>query len=347
MKTFVKWVTLGCLVFAVVLGCVTFFNRMTHHIIAETTTAYTTIADTTNTTTPIYATTADTTNTTTPIYATTADTTTMTTVATTSTSTTSSGPTISDSLFVISSNQTFNNLEIDNASGAAGITIYANDDIISNLVFSNITIIDPEKFGVFLSGEGSPSVIQNVIFYKVTVIEAGTVDNANAWATGFDLAEYSGLTINNIYCIDCTVYGAWESCFHTEITPIVNNVVITGCNAISGGEKPDYTYGFGYLLNGDQVLCNNTASWNEGGAVSIGGILSSSNYQDTICPSSSSKIAYEINQGNCKGCYIDEGSSYEVVVFSNDGFDVDQNVSIGGKNENLDFSDYLVANFPK
>ena len=183
-----------------------------------------------------------------------------------------------------SSNQTFSNLEIDNANGIAGITIYANDNTISNLVFSNITIIDPEEFGVFLSGEGSPSVIQNVIFYNVNVIGAGTIDNANAWATGFDLAEYSGLTINNIYFIDCTVNGAWESCFHTEDAPIVNNIVFTGCNAINGGEKPGFSYGFGYLLDGDEVLCNDTASGNAGGAVAVAAVLSSSNYQDKSAP---------------------------------------------------------------
>ena len=347
MKTFVTWVTQACLILAMIFGCVACFNQNTHTAITETNTTFTASVD--STTTSAYTKPVDTTSmttvitttvATTPIYSTSEDTTNP-----TATISPSSGRTISGPLFVTSSNQTFNNLEIDDASGDAGITIYANNNTISNLVFSNITIIDPHQFGVFLSGEGSPSTIQNVIFYNVNIIEAGTFQNSNAWATGFDLAEYSGLTVKNIYCIDCTVFGAWESCFHTEIAPKVNNVVITGCNASDGGEKPGYTYGFGYLLNGDEVLCNNTAAGNAGGAVAIAGVLLSTNYQDTTCLSS--KVAYEINQGNCKGCYIDEGSSYEVVVFSKDGAAVNENVSIGGISRNLAYSDYLVENFSK
>jgi hypothetical protein len=207
---------------------------------------------------------------------------------------------------------------------------------VSNVVFSNITSIDPDGFGFVLLGNGNEAnLITNVTFYKCNVTNAGvSATRTGNYVTGFDLAEYSTnpslLTVANIYVIKCSVDGAWESDFHMEGTPVEQNVVLTGCNASDAGQKPTPTYGYGYLINGDTVVCNNTASSNTHGALYINGEVYT-NIVDAISPSDSIKVATAVNQGNCSGVMISVDATHkELVLYSNDGNPVSQQLELGG-----------------
>ena len=217
---------------------------------------------------------------------------------------------------------------------------------VSYVVFSNITSIDPDGFGFVLLGNGNEAnLITNVTFYNCDVTNAGvSATRTGNYVTGFDLAEYSTnpsrLTVANIYVIKCSVYGAWESDFHLEGTPAEQNVVLTGCNASDAGQKPTPTYGYGYLINGDTVVCNNTASSNTNGALYING-EAYTNVLDTISPSDSIKVAIAVNQGKCSGVMISVDATHkELVLYSNDGNPVRQPIELGNYYEEDDDRTY-------
>ena len=109
----------------------------------------------------------------------------------------------------------------------------------------------------------------------------------------------------------------------------IQNIVILDCYADHSGENtPSPTYGFGYLVNGNTVFYGNTAGthnyapdvYNEG---------SYYNYSPCVNLTQDNTVT-RINQGNCTGVSIYNGSNYEVILYSTDGNPVSQTISVGG-----------------
>jgi hypothetical protein len=166
----------------------------------------------------------------------------------------------------------------------------------------------------------------------------------NVWTTGFDFAEVasdpSSLTVSNLYVINCSVNGAWESGFHMEGGNLVKqNVVITGCDSRNAGQKPDALYGAGYLINGDTVIYNNTASSNRVDLLLWAAPITPMG--DGISPPTSTKTATAINQGNCSGVMVTLDATHkELVLYSNDGNPVSQQLELGGYYASADGNTY-------
>jgi hypothetical protein len=179
---------------------------------------------------------------------------------------------------------------------------------------------------------------------------------SNSWNTGFDFADFASadgdLKVSNLYAIDCSVNGAWESGFHMEGDSIIKqNFVITGCNAQNCGQKPSPTYGYGYLVSGDTVFYNNTASSNKMGDLNLYGTIYTP-VVNGISPPNSTKTATVVNQGNCSGVIITIDPTHkELVLYSNDGNPVSQQLELGGTYTSADGNNYsfngtkLIAQF--
>jgi len=207
---------------------------------------------------------------------------------------------------------------------------------ISNVIFSGDDANSPDGNGFMLMG----GTVSNVTFYDDTVENAGIASTrANNYVTGFDLADVG--TFNNIYVIDCSVNNSWESCFHMEYESPKNDVVITGCSAIGAADRNTaYTYGYGYLLSGDTVEYGNTASDDAGGVLNLDGNIYTS-MVNGISPVSSAKTATSILEGNCAGTMIDLDSTHkELVLYSNDGNPVSQQIELGGNYTSCDGNTY-------
>jgi hypothetical protein len=229
------------------------------------------------------------------------------------------------------------------ALGTNDFYAYAGSNgILSNLSFYNCDASAPDGMGFALSGEGTNPLIENVSYYNCTVENAGIattrlINDGNCWTTGFDLAEYSGLTVNRIYVMKCSVNGAWESDFHLEGAPTVYNMVYTGCSATNAGEKVGGAlFGAGFLVNGttqDVVYNGNTTSSNANGDINAWNGSSYTNVtpiQNEIYPVGSSKTASGVTQGNCSGVIINTDSTHkELVLYSNNGNLVNQQIELG------------------
>jgi hypothetical protein len=233
-----------------------------------------------------------------------------------------------------------NGLNVSNikctASGGQDFYVcpYGNGVVLSNILFSNDDAYDSDGMGFMNSGESTATApeISNITYYKCTVENAGVASTRNSpWVTGFDFAEGpTSLVVSNLYCIGCSVNGAWESDFHMETAPTKNNFVIVGCNAIDAGIKPNPTYGYGFIISGDTVEYNNTASNDTGGDLYLNGTVYTG-IISAISPSVSPKTAVTINQGNCIGIEINKDSTHkELVLYSSDSNPVNQQISLGG-----------------
>jgi len=216
--------------------------------------------------------------------------------------------------------------------------IYVNGTYnLSNITYANCTAYAPDGSGFQVDGAGATPTVNNLTYYKCYVFNAGVAPTRTTiWAVGFDFAEYSGLTVNGLQAIDCSVNGAWESDFHMEDVPTKENFVITGCSATNAGQKPDPTYGYGYLIGcvpngtGDIIEYNNTASNDTGGDLDLDAIAHTPMI-DCISPSNSLKTATDINQGNCSGVIVNLDPTHkELVLYSNNGSAVDQTINLGG-----------------
>jgi len=238
---------------------------------------------------------------------------------------------------------------------------------LSNLVYSDVDANAPDGMGFMLSGEGTTPGIQNVTYYHCTVENAGVastrlLSDGVSWTTGFDFAEYGGLTINHLQAIDCSVNGAWESDFHIEDAPTKQDVIITGCNATNAGQKPSPTYGYGFVSNtGDVIFYNNTTSSNIGGDLCLDGTVYTP-IINGISPANSTKTAAVVNQGNCSGVIVNIDATHkELVLYSNNGNVVNQQIELGnyykaddngkysfvGTNIAAQFTDYTVIRLVK
>ena len=245
---------------------------------------------------------------------------------------------------ITTSNHTYSNLIINNANryGQYGISIDANANTISDIVLENITINNPHGMGICLYEDSGPATIENVVIYHCTINDAGddnTSEN-NGWIAGIDIAEGdSDLTVSNIYVIDCEVNGSLESCYHTEQAPTKNNVIFLDNDARNSGQKPSYTFGYGYLISGDVIFYGNTAENCAGGDVYYHRVYSlpfGVDQENTIT---------RIAQGNCKGISMYDGSSYTVILYSVDGNPVSQTITVGGNNYEVSFPYYFIQTY--
>jgi len=231
------------------------------------------------------------------------------------------------------------------------VQIYSNNALVSNIVLSRIDNLNSPGFGVFFAGEGAGQSISNVVVYKCTAEYAGVYNTSNAWATGFDFAETTGLTVSHLYVINCNASYSLESNFHFEDAPTKIDVILTGNTATYGGQKPsnfnngDGSYGviFGYgfvSLTGDVIFCNNFGSNNLNGDLrTAAGVFSPPITQ--VTPPGSTKTATPVNQANCSGCIVTTTSGTKtLVLYSNDGNPVNQQIYLGGYYASNDGNSY-------
>jgi len=255
---------------------------------------------------------------------------------------------------------TCTNIECMATGGANQVADYwifpdASGVNLSNILFSQDDASNPDGFGFFNDAAVaavSPQ-ITNITYYNCTVENAGVASSRSSiWTTGFDFAESpASLIVNGCYVINCSVNGAWESDFHMENTPTLQNFIITGCSATNAGEKPSPTYGYGYLTGttsgetGDVVYNGNTASVNAGGDLMLDGTVHTP-IVNGISPIGSSKTASAISVGNCAGVVVNEGAGiYEIVAYTNNASPVNQNITVAGNIVNLNFTNYLVESY--
>ena len=240
------------------------------------------------------------------------------------------------------------------AKGCNDFLIYPNYGKLSNIAFVRCDADNPDGFGFQITGEGTNPTVEDITFYKCSVENAGvaptriTLGDGSCWITGFDFAESPGLTVNRMQAIKCSVNGAWESAYHFEIAPKKTNCIITDCTAANAGLKTGGAmFGAGYLIpfasgRDDIVLSNNAAYNNRISGCSWGKIAdllvyveSRDNYdvytppQDVIFPSSSTKVASRVNQGNCTGLIVTNGDYKELFLYSNDDNAVNQQIELG------------------
>ena len=223
-------------------------------------------------------------------------------------------------------------------TGSDDFLVRMNNAQISNVIFSRDDAANPDGngFAVFASGTTN-NVINNTTFYQCSVQNAGlTPSRLGDWIVGFDTGENitSGdgrdLSITNMYLINCSVNGAWESDYHIENGPETQqNIVFVGCTAQNAGLKPEPTFGYGFKIDtGDVVEYNNSASSNAGGDL----LLYNTVYTpiiNGINPPNSTKTAAVLNQGNCSGVIINLDSTHkELVLYSNDGNAVNQQIEL-------------------
>jgi hypothetical protein len=220
---------------------------------------------------------------------------------------------------------------------------------LSDITYSNIDCVDPDSFGFVVDGEAGSPIVNNLTYYKCTVTNAGiAASRANDWVTGFDLAEYSGLTVNHAHIIDCSVDYAWESDFHIEGTPVISDGIYTGNSASHAGQKiGGAIFGAGFLVDGtdqDVIYDGNTASSNTNGDILAwngGSYTNVTPIEDKVYPTTSTKIATTVNQSNCSGVIVDTDDTHkELVLYTNNGSAVDQEIELGGYYEDDDGESY-------
>jgi hypothetical protein len=240
--------------------------------------------------------------------------------------------------WVANTNQSGLNVSHIECSASGGqdfyVCPYGSGVILSNILFSDDDAYDPDGMGFMNSGEATATApeISNITYYNCTVENAGVASTRDSiYVTGFDFAEGpTTLVVSDLYCIGCSVNGAWESDFHMETAPTKNNFVIVGCNAINAGLESNPTYGYGFLISGDTVEYNNTASKDTGGDLYLNGTVYTP-IISAISPSVSSKTAVTINQDNCLGVEINIDSTHkELVLYSSDGNPVNQQIALDG-----------------
>jgi hypothetical protein len=138
---------------------------------------------------------------------------------------------------------------------------FTTSDVVFERCYSN----DSDGAGFILVNNGTTETTKHVRFYDCHVVNAGIAvtrflnSGGDCFSTGFDLAESgaNGNTFSDIKAIGCTVDGAWESGFHTELTGTKNNIKLIGCSTKSCGYK---TGDPSTALFGAYTLCNGEIS---------------------------------------------------------------------------------------
>lgn len=135
-----------------------------------------------------------------------------------------------------------------------------DNDVMNNLKFIRCEAINSRTFGFIISG-GSTGRLNNVMFTNCIANDSGRYDNLNQWATGFDFAESLGY-VSNLTVTGCIAEGSYESGFHFEETPVLENCVLVGCISNNNGQKTGGTFNAGYLVSGGVKLSDCYASGN-------------------------------------------------------------------------------------
>ncbi len=239
--------------------------------------------------------------------------------------------------------------------GTTDFLVYANTNSkISNIAFVRDYADSPDGFGFAITGEGTNPRVEDVTYYRCSVYNAGVAptrlvaSDGISWVTGFDLAEYHGLTVNRLQVIKCSVNGAWESDFHSELAPTKTNFVIMDSTASNAGLKTGGAlFGAGYLvpfLSGrDDIVLSNNAAYNNMITPVSGGMIADqlvwdsnagrygvySPTRDLVFPSGSAKVSSRVSQGNCTGLAVDNGVYKDLFLYSNDGNPVNQQIDLG------------------
>lgn len=234
------------------------------------------------------------------------------------------------------------------AKGGNAFVVYANSGRITDISFVRCDADNPDGFGFLINGEGAVPVVEDITFYKCSVENAGVAASRTSdWVTGFDFAEYPGLTLNRMQAIDCSVNGAWESDYHFESDPTKIGCIITDCTATNAGIKTEGAlYGAGYLVDGssDTILFDNTGSSNEIADIRAWNGSSFVNITpatNEIYPVSSSKITTDVSQSNCDGVIVFSGNYLNLYLYSSDDNPVNQQVELGNYYQAADGRVYI------
>jgi len=126
--------------------------------------------------------------------------------------------------------------------------VFASNEMIRDITFTNCNAIDGSSYGFKNSGEGSPNSISDITYSGCSVINAGRAAQASPWIVGFDLTETTDIT--NMLVENCRAEGSWESGFYFEGPPQKNNVTLINCVSIDNGQKKTQTpptYGAGFV----------------------------------------------------------------------------------------------------
>lgn len=180
--------------------------------------------------------------------------------------------------FISKSNCTLQNItvrEVDN-SYIASYFIYASNEVIEHIRFSNCKAIDVNRSGFMHSGEGARKLIRDVVYEGCIAQNCGrysqyygkSQEYSESWDIGFNLAELNDL--EDVLYLNCTASGCWESGFHTEPKPQLRNVRLVNCvsrdnnqKEKSGWGKSDF--GTGFIVIGGMRLENCLSEYNKVG----------------------------------------------------------------------------------
>jgi len=253
----------------------------------------------------------------------------------------------SGAVVISSSNPTSNNFILHDilvsTTGGDDFVLYVSSGgTISNTALVRCDASNPDGFGFLINGEGTNPLVQDTTFYQCSVENAGVASSrTNNFVTGFDFAEYAGMTVNRLQAIKCTVNGAWESDFHFEQAPPKYQCVIMGCTANNAGRKADGAlYGAGYLVDGnsDTLLFDNNGGSNyisDIRAWNGSAFINTTPVTDEKYPPWSNKTTIGVLLGNCKGMIVTYGVYKDLYLYSIDNNPI---------NQEIELNDYYMAN---
>ncbi|MBP2146917.1 hypothetical protein J2129_002371 [Methanofollis sp. W23] len=114
-----------------------------------------------------------------------------------------------------------------------GYTVWAEGQVIEDVVFEDCTAVDLTWTGFNVDGRGDPILVRDLRYERCQAIRCGADDNSHPWSAGFILAEHNDL--EDVVVRDCHAEDNWESGFHIEAAISVRNVLIENCTAVKNG----------------------------------------------------------------------------------------------------------------
>lgn len=146
-----------------------------------------------------------------------------------------------------------------------GYTVWAEGQVIEDVVFEDCTAIDLTWTGFNVDGRGDQILVRGLRYERCKAIRCGSDDNSHPWSAGFILAEHNDLEDSVVR--DCYAEDNWESGFHMEAGVSVKNVRIENCTAVGNGirknrlfpefgppEQNGLTFGAGFTGNSGATL---------------------------------------------------------------------------------------------
>lgn len=232
---------------------------------------------------------------------------------------------------------------------------------VSNVSFVRCLGDSPDGAAFTVSGEGTSPIIEDVTFFLCKARYCGIAptrllaSDGTAWENGFDLVEYNGATYRRITAIACESDYSWEDAYHLEYVPVKQDIVLLDNYAAHGGQKPAPLYGCGYLIPLAAAHPDNVAFFGQTGmANTLGDVRifneATQNYDTHSLPDDftlpTALPVVRINQGNCTGIAINQGTLAKFVLYSTDGNPVDQQIDVGFAQIHAQFTDFLVESVP-